>query len=78
MSELRSNTALLLVTLLFVSGISPLLLSAGAESEEVNEVLPYSAGGVVIGDIADFETEMGHQYLMIEEEQPVVSAFSFL
>ena len=78
MSELRSNTALLLVTLLFVSGISPLLLSAGAESEEVNEVLPYSAGGVVIGDIADFEIEMGHQYLMIEEEQPVVSAFSFL
>ena len=78
MSELRSNTALLLVTLLFVSGISPLLLSAGAESEEINEVLPYSAGGVVIGDIADFEVEMGHQYLMIEEEQPVVSAFSFL
>lgn len=78
MSELRSNTALLLVTLLFVSGISPLLLSAGAESEEVNEVLPYSAGGVVIGDIADFKLEMGHQYLMIEEEQPVVSAFSFL
>tara|TARA_B110000444_G_scaffold259360_2_gene302916 strand:- start:66590 stop:70792 length:4203 start_codon:yes stop_codon:yes gene_type:complete len=78
MSELRSNTALLLVTLLFVSGISPLLLSAGAEPEEVNEVLPYSAGGVVIGDIADFEIEMGDQYLMIEEEQPVVSAFSFL
>lgn len=78
MSELRSNTALLLVTLLFVSGISPLLLTVGAESEDVNEVLPYSAGGVVIGDIADFEIEMGHQYLMIEEEQPVVSAFSFL
>ena len=55
MSELRSNTALLLVTLLFVSGISPLLLSAGAESEEVNEVLPYSAGGVVFVDIAYFD-----------------------
>tara|TARA_Y100000766_G_scaffold285255_1_gene307382 strand:+ start:24118 stop:28320 length:4203 start_codon:yes stop_codon:yes gene_type:complete len=78
MSELRSNTALLLVTLLFVSGISPLLLTAGADSEGVDEVLPYSAGGVVIGDIADFDVDMGHQYLMIEEEQPVVSAFSFL
>lgn len=78
MSELRSNTALLLVTLLFVSGISPLLLTAGAESEEVNEPLPYNAGGVVIGDIADFEMDMGDQYLMFEEEQPIVSAFSFM
>lgn len=78
MSELRSNTALLLVTLLFVSGISPLLLAVGAESDDLNEPLPYNAGGVVIGDIADFEIEMGNEYLMIEEEQPVVSAFSFL
>ena len=78
MSELRSNTALLLVTLLFASGISPLLLTVGAESDEVNEILPYDAGGIVIGDIADFELEMGDEYLMIEEEEPVVSAFSFL
>ncbi len=78
MSELRSNTALLLVTLLFVSGISPLLLTVGAESEEVNEPLPYNAGGVVIGDIADFEMDMGDQYLMFEEDQPIVSAFSFM
>ena len=78
MSELRSNTALLLVTLLFVSGVSPLLLTTGAESEEINEVLPYNAGGVVIGDLADFDLEMGSQYLMFEEEQPIVSAFSFM
>ena len=78
MSELRSNTALLLVTLLFVSGVSPLLLTTGAESEEINEVLPYNAGGVVIGDLADFNLEMGSQYLMFEEEQPIVSAFSFM
>ena len=69
---------MLLVTLLFAAGISPLLLTAGAESEDVNAPLPYNAGGVVIGDVADFELEMGDQYLMIEEEQPVVSAFSFL
>lgn len=78
MSELRSNTALLLVTLLFVSGVSPLLLTTGAESEEINEGLPYNAGGVVIGDLADFDLEMGSQYLMFEEEQPIVSAFSFM
>ena len=78
MSEPRSNTATLLVLLLFVSGISPLLLNVSAESEETHEVLPYDAGGVIIGDVADFELEMGDQYLMIEEEQPVVSAFSFL
>ena len=78
MSELRSNTAMLLVTLLFVSGISPLLLTVGADSEPLDEVLPYNAGGVVIGDIADFEIEMGNPYLMIEEEQPVVSAFAFM
>jgi PKD repeat protein len=78
MSELRSNTAMLLVLLLFASGISPLLLTVSAESEDTYEVLPYDAGGVIIGDVADFELEMGDQYLMIEEEQPVVSAFSFL
>ena len=78
MSEPRSNTAMLLVILLFASGVSPLLLNVSAESEDANEVLPYDAGGVVIGDVADFELEMGDQYLMIEEEQPVVSAFSFL
>jgi len=78
MSELRSNTALLLVTLLFVSGVSPLLLGVGADSERVNEPLPYSAGGVVIGDIVDFEIEMGNQYLMIDEEHPVVSASAFM
>ena len=78
MSELRSNTALLLVTLLFVSGISPLLLTTGADSEGVNEALPYNAGGVVIGDIADFELEVGDQYLMIDEQQPVVSASVFM
>jgi hypothetical protein len=75
MSEPRSNTAMLLVILLFASGVSPLLLNVSAESEDANEVLPYDAGGVVIGDVADFELEMGDQYLMIEEEQPVVSAF---
>ena len=78
MSEPRSNTAMLLVILLFASGVSPLLLNVSAETEDANEVLPYDAGGVVIGDVADFELEMGDQYLMIEEEQPVVSAFSFL
>ena len=77
MSELRSNTALLLVTLLFVSGVSPILLASGADSASQEEAEPYNAGGVVIGDLADFEVSKGNQYLMIEEEQPVVSAFSF-
>ncbi len=78
MSELRSNTALLLVTLLFVSGISPLLLAVGAESDEVNEILPYNAGGIIIGDLDDFEPEMGSPYLMFQEEQPIVSATLFM
>ena len=60
MSELRSNTALLLVTLLFVSGVSPILLASGADSSTKEEVEPYNAGGVIIGDLSDFDVSQGN------------------
>ena len=57
--------------------MSPILLASGADSSTKEEVEPYNAGGVIIGDLSDFDVSQGNQYLMIEEEQPVVSAFSF-
>jgi len=78
MSELRSNTALLLVTLLFVSGISPLLLTVGAESDQEKEVLHHNNDSLSIADLDDFEPEMGTPYLMFQEDQPIVSATLFM
>ena len=78
MSENRSNKALFLIALFFISIISPLLSSAGADSVEETERIPYNAGGVIIGDLKNFDPANGSQYLLIEEEQPVVSAYGFM
>jgi hypothetical protein len=56
----------------------PILAPAASASAEPEEVEAYSAGGTVIGDLADFDPSEGREYIMIEEEMPVVSAFSFL
>ena len=78
MSEPRSTPAFFLVAILFTAAFMPIFGSAAASSNETLEPQPYDAGGVIIGDIADFEPSKGREYIMIEEEVPVVSAFSFL
>ena len=78
MSEPRSTSALFLVTILFAAVFMPILAPAASASAEPEEVEAYSAGGTVIGDLADFDPSEGREYIMIEEEMPVVSAFSFL
>ena len=78
MSELRTNSAFFLVAILFAAAFTPILTPAAASSDESLEVEAYNAGGNIIGDIANFDPSEGREYLMIEEEVPVVSAFSFL
>ena len=78
MSEPRSNSAFFLVAILFAAAFTPVLAPAAASSSDEAEPEAYNAGGVVIGDIADFDPSQGREYIMIEEEVPVVSAFSFL
>ncbi|MDP6333934.1 MAG: hypothetical protein QF479_04785, partial [Candidatus Poseidoniaceae archaeon] len=78
MSENRSNKALFLVALFFISVLSPILGSVSADSNEETERLPYNAGGVIIGDLKDFNPNEGSQYLFIDEQQPVVSAYGFM
>ena len=78
MSEPRSTSALFLVTVLCAALFAPLLAPAASASPETEVVEVYDAGGTIIGDIADFDPSQGREYIMIEEEVPVVSAFSFL
>ena len=78
MSEPRSTSAFFLVTVLCAALFAPLLAPAASASSETEVVEVYDAGGTIIGDIADFDPSQGREYIMIEEEVPVVSAFSFL
>ena len=78
MSEPRSTSALFLVTVLCAALFAPLLAPAASASSENEVIEAYNAGGTIIGDIADFDPSQGREYIMIEEEVPVVSAFSFL
>ena len=79
MSERRSNPALVLIMLMMISSTAPFLLSVAAESNDgIAASEPYSAGGVVIGDLEDFEPSTGSEYLFIHEAEPVVSATQFM
>ena len=78
MSENRSNKALFLIALFFISVMSPIFGSVSADSTDETVRTPYNAGGVIIGDLKDFDINNGSQYLLIEEEQPVVSAYGFM
>ena len=74
MSERRSTQALLLVFLM----LSCVVAHAAAnetehEVEDIEEEI-----GVVYGDLSQFNVETGSQYLLIDEDQPVVSATSFI
>ena len=69
---------LFVLLMVFASG-GPLFLHVGAEGNaSTTESSPYQAGGVVIGDLEEFDPSTGSEYLFIHEEQPVVSATSFM
>ena len=78
MSENRSNKAVFLIALFFVSILSPLIPTSIADSSDENHRVPYNAGGVIIGDLKDFDPNNGSQYLFIDEPEPVVSAYGFM
>ena len=74
MSERRSTQALFLVFLMLTS-----VLGQAAANETQNEVEDVGNEiGVVYGDLTNFNLETGSEYLLIEEDQPVVSATSFI
>lgn len=74
MSERRSTQALFLVFLMLTS-----VMGQAAANETQNEVEDIEDDiGVVYGDLSDFNVDTGSQYLLIEEDQPVVSATSFI
>ena len=74
MSERRSTKALFLVFLMLTSVVAQV-----AANETENNVEDIAEDiGTVYGDLADFNVETGSQYLLIEEEQAVVSATSFI
>ena len=74
MSERRSIKALLLVGLMLTS----VLTHASANETEIEAEDTPSPIGVVYGDLADFDVLTGSQYLLIDEDQPVVSATTFI
>ncbi len=78
MSEKRSTKSLFLIGIMMIALSSPLLSSpAGAESPSLDEEL-YVSEGVIIGDLANFDVASGREYLLIDEETPVVSAYGFM
>ena len=79
MSEKRSTKSLLLIALMMVSLSSPIFSSsAAADSDSQSNERSYDAQGVIIGDLADFDVSEGREYLLFDEETPVVSAYGFM
>ena len=74
MSERRSTQALFLVFLMLSSVVAH---AAANETEHEVEDIEEEIG-VVYGDLTQFSVETGSQYLLIDEDQPVVSATSFI
>jgi hypothetical protein len=74
MSERRSTQALFLVFLMLSSVVAN---AAANETEHDVEDIEEDIG-IVYGDLSEFDVETGSQYLLIEEDQPVVSATSFI
>jgi PKD repeat protein len=79
LSERRSSTAILFILLLLLSSGTPLLLQAAATATDSSaSSSPYNAGGIIIGDLKEFDPSTGSEYLFIHEEAPVVSATPFM
>ena len=74
MSERRSTKAILLVVLMLASVVGQAAANEQDESpSEIEEDM-----GVVYGDLSLFDASQGSEYLLIEEDVPVVSATSFI
>ncbi len=68
---MRIRTPVFLILLMIASVLAPLF--AGAASAEEPEYV--DAGGVVLGDIADFDpTINGKRYLFVDDDEPLWSA----
>ncbi|GIR76489.1 MAG: hypothetical protein CM15mP78_11880 [Candidatus Poseidoniales archaeon] len=79
MSERRSSPAFAFVLLMLVASTAPLLMSVAADSgEDASSSNAYNAGGIIIGDLDEFDPSEGSEYLFIHEDEPVVSATQFM
>lgn len=79
LSERRSSLAFFFVAMMVLSTTLPFMVSASAEGEaDSTSASMYNAGGNVIGDLDEFDPSTGSEYLFIHEEEPVVSATSFM
>ena len=74
MSERRSTQALFLVFLM----LSSVVAQATANESELEDHETSEDIGTVYGDLSQFDVTTGSQYLLIDEEQPVVSATQFI
>ena len=78
MSEIRTTKSILLITIMMVSLSSPIFSSLSSAQANTEEEHKYEAEGVVIGDLKDFDPANGREYLLIDEETAVVSAYGFM
>ena len=79
MSERRSSPAFAFVLLMLVSSTAPLWVSVAADGgDDSASTTAYDAGGVIIGDLEEFNPSDGSEYLFIHEDEPVVSATQFM
>ena len=74
MSERRSTKAILLVALMLASVAG----QAAANEQDTSPSETEAQLGVVYGDLSLFDASQGSEYLLIEEDIPVVSATSFI
>ena len=61
-----------------ISFLTPVLSSASADEQLDGQDDEYDAQGIIIGDLADFDPADGREYLLIEEDTAVVSAYGFM
>ena len=78
MSEIRTTKSILLITIMMISLSSPIFSSTSSAQANTEEKHKYEAEGVVIGDLKDFDPANGREYLLIDEETAVVSAYGFM
>ena len=64
---------------MFVALFLPVIsTSAAADSTIDADNEAYDAQGVIIGDLANFDVSDGREYLLFDEETPIVSAYGFM
>ncbi len=78
MSEKRSTKSVFLITIMMIALSSPLLSFPTSAESPSQDVDTYLSEGIIIGDLANFDVASGREYLLIDEETPVVSAYGFM